>query len=91
MLLSYHGIIKEGQIQLQGPVTLPEGAQVLVVLAPPEAVETQERRLAEMSPADWQAPFDTFIAFSVQEEPPEIDSDTVSDDTLVDLIHQHRP
>ena len=32
MLTSYRGTIKKGQIQLEEPVELPEGAQILIVV-----------------------------------------------------------
>jgi hypothetical protein len=90
MLTSYSGIVKKGQIQLQEPVTLPEGAQVLVVieLALSE-VEAQERRLAALSASEWQAPFNAF-AQSAPNAPVEVDIDSVDDQELVDLIHEVR-
>ena len=90
MLISYPGIVKKGQIQLEEPVELPEGAQVLVVVDLPLAkVEAQERRLAALSENEWQAPFDAFEQ-ATQDGPTEIDIDSVSDQELVDLVHQVR-
>ncbi len=89
MLVSYHGVIREGQIQLQGPATLPEGAQVLLVISPPEQVESQEQRLTTLSTEVWQAPFDEFMT-NPETENTVIDLDLVSDQTLVDLVHQVR-
>lgn len=44
MLISYQAVVKEGQIQLQDPVDLPEGTEVLVVVlaSEPELTEDME-------------------------------------------------
>jgi hypothetical protein len=90
MLASYHGIVKKGQIQLQEQVKLPEGAEVLIVVAPslPE-IEAQQRRLVALSDEEWQRPFEAF-AQSAQEEQPEESIDSLSDEELVELVHQVR-
>ena len=75
MLASYHAVVvKEGQIELQEPVQLPEGTEVLVVVAVSEA----HRRKA----------FDEYIALA--EKYPEADIDTLSDQELIDIVHQVR-
>jgi hypothetical protein len=90
MLTSYRGTVKKGQIRLEEPIELPEGAQVLVVVDLSLAeVETQQRRLASLSEDEWQAPFADF-AQSAQDAPVEIDSESVSDQELVDLVHEVR-
>jgi len=89
MLISYHGIVKKGRIQLQEPVTLPEGAEVLIVISPPESLEYQKRRLDALSAEEWQASFDAFIEV-ISKEATEINIDSVSDQELVDIVHQVR-
>ena len=76
MLASYHAVVvKEGQIELQEPVQLPEGTEVLVVVA---LSETHRRKA-----------FDEYIALA-EKYPAEADIDTLSDQELVDIVHQVR-
>ena len=89
MLMSYRGIVKKGRIQLQEMVTLPEGAEVLIVISPLESLEAQERRLDALSAEEWQAPFDAFIEV-VSQESTEINIDSMGDQELVDVVHQVR-
>ncbi|MCP4599334.1 MAG: hypothetical protein GY847_02150 [Proteobacteria bacterium] len=94
MLTSYRGTIKKGQIQLEEPVNLPEGAQILIVVDLSLAeVETRQRRLASLSESEWQAPFAVFEQSAqqlAQDTPLEIAIESVSDQELVDLVHQVR-
>lgn len=90
MLTSYRGTVKKGQIRLEEPIELPEGAQVLIVVDLSLAeVETRQRRLAGLSEDEWQASFANFDQ-SVQDAPVEIDIESVSDQELVDLVHEVR-
>jgi FtsP/CotA-like multicopper oxidase with cupredoxin domain len=92
MLTSYHAVVAAGgQIRLTDPVQLSPGTEVLVVVVSPsqENVKIQEARLAAMAEPDWQAPFVAY-AEALAQEPPEVDINTVSDEELVELVHQVR-
>jgi hypothetical protein len=90
MLTSYAGIVKGGRIYLRKGVNLPEGAQVIVVVAEGLlSIEEQERYLNTLSPVEWHRLFDEFVQFS-REQPAEVDIESVSDDELVTLVHEIR-
>jgi len=58
MLTAYQAVVKNGHIQFREAIQLPEGAQVVVVVASPLAeVLEQEQRLAAMPSTEWQKPF----------------------------------
>lgn len=92
MLTSYHAVVADGgQIRLTDPVELPPGTEVLVVVAAPSQAKAtaQEARLAALSEAEWRAPFEAYAA-AVAEEPPDADPTTISDEELVEIVHQVR-
>ncbi len=92
MLTSYHAVVVAGgHIRLTEPVQLPPGMEVLaVVVSPPQAeVAAQEARLAALSDAEWQAPFAVYAELGDQ-YPTEVDPATISDEELVELVHQVR-
>jgi hypothetical protein len=90
MLSSYAGVVKGGKIYLRNGVDLPEGAQVIVVVAEQLlSLEEQERHLNMLSLAEWHRLFDEFIQLS-QEQLTQIDIESVSDDELVTLVHEVR-
>ena len=58
-LLSYRGIVSQGQIRLLEPVTLPDGAQVIIVVQSP------------ISPEEWPRAFEEFEAVADAHPPAE--------------------
>jgi hypothetical protein len=90
MLTSYAGVVKKGQIHLGDEVNLPEGAQVIVVVAErPLSLEEQERYLHTLSAADWSRLFNEFMHFS-SDPLTEVDIETISDAELVAIVHEVR-
>jgi hypothetical protein len=92
MLTSYHAVVAAGRhIRLTEPVQLPPGMEVLVVVVSPSAgeVEAQEARLAALSEAEWRTPFAAYAEL-VEQNPPNVDPATLSDEELVELVHQVR-
>ena len=76
MLVSYPGVVQDGQIQLQNAVNLPDGSQVIVVLN-------------TMSADEWRKPFDTYNQL-LEETSAEADIETISDEELVEIVHEAR-
>ena len=90
-LTTYRGVMeKDGLVRLRHAPALPEGTEVVVVVAQPlPSLEEQKRRLAALSPEEWRKPFDEFAAIVAQEQA-EIDVANVSDEELVTLVHEAR-
>lgn len=90
MLTSYAGVVKGGRIHLPTEVNLPEGTQVIVVVAErPLSLEEQEQYLNSLSPVEWRKLFDEFLQLS-HTQAAEVDIESVSDDELVALVHEVR-
>jgi hypothetical protein len=90
MLTSYAGVVKGGRIHLRKGVKLPEGAQVVVVVAEkPLSLEEQERYLNSLSLVEWHRLFDEFLQLS-HAQSAEVDIESISDDELVTLVHEVR-
>jgi hypothetical protein len=87
-LTSYQGVVHNGVIRLRD-VRLPEGAQVVVVVASALPVEEQVSRLQAIPPAERQRRFDT-LAERAEQYQAEVDVDTVSDEELDAIIHEAR-
>ncbi len=89
-LTSYQGVVHNGEIRLRD-VRLPEGAQVIVVVAEPQplSVEEQTQRLQSMPLDEWRKPFDE-LAERAAGHPAEVDIDTISDAELDALVHEVR-
>jgi len=86
-LTSYQGVVQNGVIRLRD-VRLPEGAQVVVVVAETQtlSVDEQLQRLQARSPDDRQRRFDE-LADRMSQHQAEVDIDTVSDEELAALVH----
>ena len=65
-LLSYRGIVSQGRIRLLDPATLPDGAQVVVVVQSP------------ISPEEWEGAFEEFEKVAAAHPPIEELSDEVA-------------
>ncbi|MFN8454750.1 MAG: hypothetical protein U0401_08800 [Anaerolineae bacterium] len=90
MRTSYTGIVKKGRIHLRKGAVLPEGAQVIVVVADRLfSLEEQEQYLNSLSSAEWRKLFDEFTQRS-HEQSAQVDIESVSDEELVTLIHEVR-
>ena len=89
-LTSYPGVVYNGAIRLRD-ARLPEGAQVIVVVAepPPLSVEEQVRRLQSVPLDEWRQPFDE-LAERAAGFQAEVDIDTISDAELDALVHEVR-
>jgi hypothetical protein len=88
-LTSYPGVVHNGAIRLREG-RLPEGAQVIVVVAePPPSAEEQAQRLRSVPLAVRQGRFDA-LAERAAARQPELDIDTISDAELDALVHEVR-
>ena len=96
VLAAYRGVVeKNGLVRLRRSAEarlLPPGSEVLIIatqaqLAPD--LEEQERRLAALSPEEWQRPFAEYEAIAAREFA-EAEIADISDDELVALIHEAR-
>ena len=89
-LTSYPGVVQNGAIRLR-EVRLPEGAQVIVVVAepPPVSVEEQAQRLQSAPLAERQGRFDE-LAERAAGRQAELDIDTLSDADLDAIVHEVR-
>lgn len=76
MLVSYPGIVKDGQIELQDPVDLPDGSSVLVILNEETLMERRQS-------------FDAYHKL-VEENPAEQDIASISDEELNEIVHEVR-
>ena len=90
VLVTYHGVLeKNGVVRLHQDPALPEGTEVVVVVAQPLSIKEQEHRLAALSPDKWRKPFDEFAAV-VTKEQAVVDIVDMSDEELVRLVHEAR-
>jgi predicted DNA-binding antitoxin AbrB/MazE fold protein len=87
-LTSYQGVVQNGVIRLRD-VHLPEGAQVVVVVASTLPVEEQVRRLQAVPLEERQQRFDT-LAERAEQYQAEVEIDTVSDEELNAIVHEVR-
>ena len=89
-LTSYPGVVYNGAIRLRD-ARLPEGAQVIVVVAepPPLSAEEQVRRLQSVPLTERQRRFDA-LAERAAGRQPELDIDTISDAELDAIVHEVR-
>ena len=89
-LTSYPGVVQNGAIRLR-EVRLPEGAQVIVVVAEPLPVsaEEQAQRLRSAPLAERQGRFDE-LAERADGRQAELDIDTLSDADLDAIVHEVR-
>jgi hypothetical protein len=77
-LLSYRGVVNQGQIHLLEPVALPDGAQVVVVVQSP------------ISPEEWTRAFDEFEGVATAHPPAEELSEETAQ-ALIDEVRATRP
>jgi hypothetical protein len=89
MLATFRGVIEHGQVYWIGNVP-PEGIQFVAVASTFPSVEDQLARLRAIPPEERQKAFDEFIRFAQQEPPPEVDISQISDQELVDIVHEIR-
>jgi hypothetical protein len=89
MLVTYHGIVRNGKIEIED-AHLPDGAEVVVITQLPlSSVEEQKRRLAALSDTAWGQPFETYRKL-LQEREAEADIESLSDEQLNSLVHEAR-
>ncbi len=90
ILATYHGVLEKNRVvRLRQDLSLPEGTEVIVVVAQPLSIKEQERRLTALSPEEWRRPFDEF-ADVVAQEKADVDVADVSDEELLTLVHETR-
>jgi hypothetical protein len=89
MLATFQGVVERGQIRWIG-IAPPEGARVVVVAPEYPSIEEQEARLAAIPDDEWRKPFEEMIALARHSPPPEVDIDAISDQELIDLVHEVR-
>lgn len=89
MLVTYHGIVRNGKIEI-ADTRLPDGAEVVVITQLPlSSVDKQKRRLAALSETAWRQPFEKYWRL-LQEGEAEADIESMSDEQLNSLIHEAR-
>jgi hypothetical protein len=91
LLASYHGVVENGMVRLQGAI-LPEGTPVVVVAVESRyaPVEDQLKRLSAMTVKERQAAFDAVVQAASRLPNPEVDIDTVSNEALDALVREVR-
>jgi hypothetical protein len=90
VLATFHGRLeKNGVVRLDRDPELPEGTEVVVVVAQHLSIAEQERRLAALSPEEWHRPFDEFTT-AVASDQPEVNIADISDEELVELVREAR-
>ena len=89
MLATFQGVVKEGQVRLFGTPP-PDGTFVVVVASAFPSAEEQLARLKAIPLEERQKAFDEFIRLARQEPPPEMDISQISDQELVDIVHEVR-
>ena len=89
MLATFQGVVKEGQVRLFGAPP-PDGTLVVVVASELPSVEDQEARLRAIPLEERRKAFDEYLERARQGPPPEVDVATVSDQELVDVVHDVR-
>ena len=65
-LITYQGIVSQGQIRLLEPATLPDGARVVIVVQPPLSLE------------EWARAFEAFEAIAAAHPPDEELTDEIA-------------
>jgi hypothetical protein len=90
MLVSYRGVVEQGQVRLCEPVELPEGTEVLVIPVEPGSAKVQERHLAELSPEEWKKPFDAVRAAWETSDPAPKEADLPGDEKSSALVRDVR-
>ena len=89
MLVTYHGVVRNGKIEI-ADVHLPDGAEVVIITQLPlSSVEKQKQRLSALSDTEWHQPFETYSRL-LQEREAEADIETLSEEQLDNLIHEAR-
>lgn len=87
MLVSYHGIVKNGKVEITN-AHLPDGTEVVIVTQSPLlSVEEQKKRLATLSEKEWRQPFEVYAQI-LKENAAEADIAALSDTELNDLLHE---
>ena len=89
MLATFQGVVKEGQVRLFGTPP-PDGTFVVVVASELPSVEEQEARLRAIPLEERRKAFDEYLERARQGAAPEVDVATVSDQELVDVVHEVR-
>jgi hypothetical protein len=90
MLITYHGVVQDGRVYFRDATELPNGTEVIVVVEQKyPSVEEQEEQLARLTLREWQAPFHV-LSHAVDKYPADADIETISDEELVELVHQAR-
>lgn len=89
MLATFRGVVEDGQVRWISD-TPPEGAQFVAVASTFPSVEEQLARLKAIPPEERQKAFDEFIRLARQEPPREVDISQISDQELVDIVHEIR-
>ncbi|MBE2199011.1 MAG: hypothetical protein IAE79_10405 [Anaerolinea sp.] len=89
MLVTYHGIVRRGKVEIAAD-NIPDGTRVVVVMQQTvSTIEEQQKRLAAMSQQEWEAPFKAYARLTA-EYPAEVDIETISDEELNAIIHEVR-
>ena len=91
VLTTYHGVVeKDGLVRLRWAPELPEGTDVVIVVARSLAApEEQGRDLNALSLEDYHKPSERFETV-VAEERANVDVADISDEELVSLVHYAR-
>jgi hypothetical protein len=89
MLATFQGVVKEGQVRLFGTPP-PDGTFVVVVAPELPSVEEQEARLRAIPLEERRKAFDEYLERARHGAAPEVDVATVSDQELVDVVHDVR-
>jgi hypothetical protein len=84
-LLSYKGLVANGQIRLKGNPRLPDGTRLVVVVT--EQPAWASRGLTE---AEWRKPFEEFIAVAQSAAPAPLEDQPLSDAEINASIHAAR-
>lgn len=89
MLATFQGVVKNGQVRLFGSPP-PDGTLVVVVATERRSVEEQEARLRAIPLEERQQAFDEYLLRAQQGPSPEVDIASMSDQALVEVVHQGR-
>jgi hypothetical protein len=89
MLATFQGIVKGGQVRLFGAPP-PDGTLVVIVATERPTVEEQEARLRSIPLEERKQAFDEYLRRARQGPPPEVDIAAVSNQELVDIVHEVR-
>ncbi len=89
MLVTFQGVVKEGQVRLFGAPP-PDGTFVVVVASAFPSVEEQEARLRAIPDDEWRKSFDTLRRAWDESKPAELEDEPLSPEELVKLVHEAR-